>query len=239
MRIYQDPSEMVREVERDLFEMGHRYQTKTVQAFNVENDPKFETIELFGYAYQLLPGWNKESMASAMQYMDVNETWANAELIERVHGTIDGTPLNPGLAWRLKSDLWKPMLRKDGTFAYSYAERWQAQLPYVIRELTDMPTTRQAVMTMYDDCKDRMNWRGHDRVPCSLTYQFAIRNGKLDLVYNQRSCDFLKFFMADVFFTVGLQAHVANEVGVPVGTFTHFLGSLHVFKGDMDSRNIF
>lgn len=243
MRLFQNPLEMTQEVERDLFEMGHRYQTKTVQAFDVADNDGFQTIELFPYCYQLL---GTDKMSEFLDYMGFKPgtpqyEWLVPELLERTdpnhRNLINGH--NPGSAWRIYADLWEPMLRKDGKFSYTYAERWQAQLPHVIKELKEVPETRQAMMTMYDDCKDRMNWRGHDRVPCSVSYQFAVRNGQLDLVYNQRSCDFINFFAADVFFTTGLQRYVAEKVGVSVGTFTHFIGSLHAFHKDLKDRNIF
>ena len=53
MRIYTDAVEMIKEVERDLFEMGIRYQSTTVQDRIVGNDPEFQTIELTAYQYSL------------------------------------------------------------------------------------------------------------------------------------------------------------------------------------------
>ena len=147
-------------------------------------------------------------------------------------------PLNPGVAWMKNKPLWGPFLR-DGKFSYSYAERWQEQIPYIINELQLRPHSRQAIMTMYDRHQDMMNWGGRDRVPCSLTYQFMIRNSKLHLIYNQRSCDFIKFFGADIFLTVQLMHHVTNALDLEPGNFTHFLGSLHAFTGDLKDRNIF
>jgi thymidylate synthase len=94
-------------------------------------------------------------------------------------------------------------------------------------------------MTMYDVHQDMMNWGGRDRVPCSLTYQFIVRDGTLTLVYNQRSCDFIKFFASDVFITCELLSYVAEMLNVKVGRFVHFLGSLHAFAGDLEGRDIF
>ena len=53
MRIYVDALEMIKEVERDLYEMGTRVQSHTVQDRDVHADKDFETLELFGYAYKL------------------------------------------------------------------------------------------------------------------------------------------------------------------------------------------
>jgi thymidylate synthase len=235
MRIYQDATEMVREVERDLFEMGVRYQSGTVQDQLVEDDPMYQTIELVGYAYSLTDV-DQDDLTKMMKYMNANVDWAVAEKMERLHR--GQFPPNPGQAYAKNYDFWMKFMR-NGCFSYSYAERWWDQLPYVIRELRARPNTRQAVMTMYDVHQDMMNWGGRDRVPCSLTYQFVIRDGVLSLIYNQRSCDFMKFFATDVFLTCELLRHVAGAVDAEIGRFVHFLGSLHAFAGDLQDRKIF
>jgi thymidylate synthase len=109
----------------------------------------------------------------------------------------------------------------------------------VISELKQHPNTRQAIMTMYERTLDMRKWGGKERVPCSLTYQFLLRDDELVLIYNQRSCDFIKFFPADVYFTVKLLQHVAKKIEKPAGKFIHFLGSLHVFAKDVEGEHIF
>lgn len=234
MRIFTNPITMFDEVKRDLYEMGTRYQTTTVQDQKVENDPRFQTIELTGYAY-MLTGVSMEQLDPFLEKTGANPAWVFNELNERLHPKGD---LNPGSAWKHDKEFWKQFLR-DGFFSYSYAERWQEQLKYVIQELKLRPNTRQAMMTMYDRHQDMMNWGGRDRVPCSVSYQFLIRDGKLVLIYNQRSCDFVKFFPADVYCTMGLLRHVANKIGVERGQFIHFLGSLHAFAKDLEGEDIF
>jgi thymidylate synthase len=231
---------MVKEVERDLFEMGTRYQSATVQDQDVKDDPKFQTIELIGYAYTL-QNLSEESMWDALGYMGKDHhysIWMQEESDERLGRGLLGGPLNPGHAWKKRQSFWGKFLR-NGFFSYSYAERWQHQLPYIIRELQAKPNTRQAILTMYDQHQDMLNWGGFDRVPCSVSYQFVLRQGKLSVIYNQRSCDFMNFFLADVYFTIELLKHVCAQTGNEPGEFIHFLGSLHAFAGDLEGRNIF
>jgi len=235
MRIFQSAIEMAGEVARDLWEMGIRYQSTTVQDQQVANNPKFQTIELFGYGYTLTL---YEDVQHLIDHFGLNADWVFNEEDERLHKGLLFLPLNPGRAWELNKKFWTPFLR-DGKFAYSYAERWQEQIDYVINELNIRPNTRQAIMTMYDRHQDMLNWGGRDRVPCSISYQFMIRNDMLHLIYNQRSCDFVKFFGSDVYLTIQLLKHVAKNVGVVPGYFTHFLGSLHAFAGDLENKGIF
>jgi len=232
MRIYQDALEMIKEVERDLFEMGIRYQSYSVQDKIVENDSDYETIELIGTGYKLVP--NEEGVFSNMEKLleykkdKYFQRWVYAEAGER----LCGRGSNPGDAWKLRSEIWEPFIRR-GRFSYSYAERWREQLSYVTHELAMNPNSRQVIMTMYDRHQDMMNWGGLDRVPCSLSYHFLIRDGRLNLIYNQRSCDFVNFFQADVYITITLQSYVANILGVKTGLFVHNINSLHAFKKDL------
>jgi thymidylate synthase len=229
--------EMIREVERDLFEMGIRYQSDTVQDKQVGNDPRYRTIELPGYAYALT-GFDRGQLEQMVTYMGNNLEWAKAEEVERL-GLDDSTcDPNPGKAWLIDEKKWEQFMR-DGLFSYTYAERWLHQLPYIINELNRRPNSRQAIMTMYDVHQDMMNWGGRDRVPCSLTYQFLIRNNELTLIYNQRSCDFMKFFSTDVYITVGLLNQMAEWTNSKPGRLIHFIGSLHAFAGDLEDRRIF
>ena len=76
-------------------------------------------------------------------------------------------------------------------------------------------------------------------MPCSLAFQFLNRRGKLNLVYFQRSCDFLKFFASDVWIALRMQRFVASCLEMEPGEFVHMLGSIHAFKTDLDKKGIF
>lgn len=231
MRIYSNPLEMIKEVERDLYEMGITYQSATVQDKKLEGK-EGETLEIYGYSYNLT-SWRKEELEEMVAYNGNNLAWAKAESKER----LTYAP-NPGKAWEINKDFWKPFLR-DGFFSYFYPERYVTQLPYIIRELQLRPNTRQAILTVYDQHQDISNFGGRDRVPCSISYQFIIREGKLNVIYYQRSCDFIKFFSTDVYITIQLLESVANVLEIQPGYFIHFLGSLHAFKKDLEERGIF
>lgn len=233
MRIYKDCLEMLKEVERDLFEMGIKYQSYSVQDKIVDHDPNYETIELIGTGYKLVPSEkstfkNLDSLITYNKNKDFTK-WAIEESKER----LSGRSLNPGSAWENLPELWQEFLR-NGFFSYTYAERWTEQIKYITHELYRNPNSRQAIMTMYDRHQDMMNWGGFDRVPCSLSYHFLIREGKLNLIYNQRSCDFVQFFQADVYITIKLQQFVADVLSIDIGTFTHNINSLHAFKKDLE-----
>lgn len=235
MRIYLNSKEMHKELERDLFEMGTRYQSKTVQDKNVADNPDFETIELMGTMYCLKSPDLHEILNVAVD-KGISPDWLMLEAAERLNLALENK--NPGTAWELNRDLWEEFIR-DGVFSYSYAERWHQQIPYVINLLKINPHTRQALMTMYSTEKDLMNWNGRDRVPCSVSYHFLVRENKLNLIYYQRSCDFITFLLPDVYFSCSLLFHISEKTGIPQGDFIHFISSLHAFHKDLKDRNIF
>ena len=234
MRIYSDCLEMVKEVERDLFEMGLKVKSATVQDRVVDGDEAM-TMELNGYCYKIISRNNEFLKKQIMcEYMNLDIAWIKADFLERV----DQHLINPGKAYLKAENLWGKYVR-DGLFQYTYNERIRDQLEYVIFELSKRPNSRQGVITIYDQHNDMRNWGGKARVPCSMYYQFIIRNDKLNLFYTMRSCDFLKHFVGDVALAISLQGYVAKKLGYEVGGFTHFIGSLHSFYKDMKDRGIF
>ena len=232
MRFFQDIEMAFSELVRDMAEMGVRYESATVQ----DKISGEETIELMNYGYTISQVYYDEIVDYIVfKHNDkfpvkIDREWLHQELRDRVIGR-----LNPGISWEQNKDFWKPFLR-EGCFSYHYGERMGPQIQRVIWELNHRPNTRQAIITMYDQHQDLMNWGGRDRVPCSMHYQFMIRQNKLHLMYVMRSCDLFKFFIADVALAVGLMEHILSNLKSPtpeMGSFTHVIGSLHAFKSDV------
>jgi len=238
MRIFKDCMEMIKEVERDLFEMGIKYQSKTVQDKDVSLDEDFQTLELPGYAYKI-SNLEDKKISEMLEYMKMPEDWVEAEFQERIHPELQ----NPGKAYELY-DVWKEYIH-DGQFSYTYNERIRQQLPYILKELIKRSNTRQTVITVYDKNQDMRSWGGKARIPCSMHYQIMLRNKKLYMIYVMRSCDFLKHFPADVALAIKLQKYILYYLNletnsqINLGSFTHFIGSLHAFNGDLKKRGIF
>ena len=59
--------EMIKEVERDLVEMGVVYQSATCQDKDVSKNEDWKTMEIFGYTYQLID-WDRTTLDSMMMY---------------------------------------------------------------------------------------------------------------------------------------------------------------------------
>jgi thymidylate synthase len=227
MRFYANFIEAQNEIKRDLKELGVRVHPDTMQHFDIKNDPDFDTLELENYMYAV----------GDPDYRDiegVHEEWVEQEWKDRLNGG-----LNPGHAWKKRKELWLPLMefnddwaraREKGKFAYAYSERMGGNhIRKAIEELEVHPNSRQIWIPVWQQKLDE-DRRGKRRVPCSLGYFVMQRNGKVNLTYVMRSCDFSTHYPNDAALAVMLQEYIAHHLDAPMGTFTHIIFSLHVYQ---------
>jgi len=228
MRIYTEANEAFEEIKRDLAEMGIWVHPKTMQDKNVEGNPDYETTELQNYCYTILDAKSKD-------IPNVTQPWADEEFKERITDpeTVGGF-INPGEAWKLRDNIWGEFYH-NGRFGYSYNELlWNnRQLPKIISRLKEDPDSRQLWISLWDPTRDPDLLGGISRVPCSLGYGLQVREGKLNLHYVMRSCDFSTHFANDVYLAIKLLEYISKLTGYEVGSFTHTIFSLHVYRKDL------
>ncbi|KAA3610497.1 MAG: thymidylate synthase [Calditrichaeota bacterium] len=101
------------------------------------------------------------------------------------------------------------------------------QIENIINILKTKPTTRQAVIQLFDaiDLVEK-----HKDVPCTSTLQFFIRNQKLHLITNMRSNDAFLGLPHDVFTFTMIQEIIASTLDYELGSYKHFVGSLHLYE---------
>ncbi len=108
----------------------------------------------------------------------------------------------------------------------------------VVKLLATDPYTRQAYLPVWfpEDTGG-----GSKRAPCTIGYHFLMREGKLDINYHIRSCDFIRHFRDDLYLTARLLEWVLQQCqelepelwqDVVPGMFVMQIGSLHVFRND-------
>ncbi len=237
MRIYINAQEMIEETKRDLAEMGIVVKPATMQDKYIKGDPNYETRELQNYSYCLLD-------AKSQDIPGVTQPWADAEFLERVTDPFLRSPegelsepnfLNPGKAWELRKEVWTEYLH-EGKMAYTYNELiWNNdQVTKIINRLREDPDSRQLWISLWNPDKDPDFLGGISRVPCSLGYGLQVRDGKLNLHYVMRSCDFATHFRNDVYLAIRFLEWVAEKTGYPGGSFTHTIFSLHVYNKDVE-----
>jgi len=105
------------------------------------------------------------------------------------------------------------------------------QLTEVIHILKNDPDSRRAVMILFDPARDFDMWRKD--IPCNNWMQFSLRDGKLYMRVVSRSMDVIWGSTINVFEWTAIQELMSRELGVALGTYTHFIGSLHLYENFM------
>ena len=237
MRLFTTCAEAVREVERDLFEMGIEVRGYSMQDKVVEGNEDYFTKEVTAYGFQITkPMGDPEEFIKYIYPKDYKRirSWCDHELKERA----SLTSINPGEAWKIRKEIWEEYLH-DGKFGYTYNQRMGYQIPEIIEELETNPATRQAIIEVHNNHKDLNSLGGVKRIPCSMYYQFLIRKEKVEMIYSMRSSDFLTHFCNDNYLAISLQNYVAACLGREVGRYTFFTGSLHAYYKNLKERGIF
>lgn len=224
MRVYANCYQLVSETFREVWEMGHGIHTDTMQNKFIGDDEGYATKEVINYSYCLTSLKKVDYLFFADNQARI---WADAEFLERV----SKEHINPGKAWELREHIWEEFLNKNGKFDYSYNDRMYGKIRDIIRLLKKDSDSRQAIINIWND-KDYKGIGGIKRVPCSMYYQFLIRNGQLNIIYNQRSADAVTHLGNDVYLAYKLMEFIASEIGVKPGYLFHNIGSLHAYKKD-------
>ncbi len=121
----------------------------------------------------------------------------------------------------------KRILRKD-------------QLSNVIEKLREDNDSRQALMIIFEPEDVTLETKD---VPCTILFQFFIRDNKLHMVTYMRSNDVLLGLPYDLFNFTMIQEYVLTLLreesgdfsalgGLGMGTYTHTVGSLHIYERD-------
>lgn len=132
-----------------------------------------------------------------------------------------------GLTWRAG---YSERLRK-------YGSRGTDQIKYIYDTLRADPSSRQAVMNLWDadlDCYDAIHTdellKTGDR-PCSQHLAFTIRDGVLDCLFVMRSNDVIFGLTGINFYEfTTIQEIMAGMLECEIGKFNYISNSLHVYK---------
>lgn len=130
---------------------------------------------------------------------------------------------------------FRPFL--DGSIFWgAYGPRVAGDLVNLVELIDRDPDTRQAVLTIYDADRDLGRTKMHD-IPCTMTIQFRRRRmdeggGELDMWVAMRSNDVWRGLPYDLGQFTMLQSAVAQSLGIPMGTYHHSMGSLHLYDSD-------
>lgn len=248
MRIFKTMYEAVAETGRDLKVRGISVECNSYQDKKLEGEDRF-IKELVGVDFKIdKPLLERDKVLEYIFKDPVDRERIKQYCQQEIKDRCSGEPLNPGNSYKIRSDMWNKFLEGTGRFSYQYAERlWtNNQFKAVIDILKKDPGTRQAVLSIWNPDKDMVEDKlgGGNRIPCSLNYQFLIRNGRLHCIYSMRSNDFCGHHVIDLYCASGLMEYVVKELkstypDLKVGSLTYVCGSLHCFHWDLKLHSWF
>lgn len=131
---------------------------------------------------------------------------------------------------------------EDGLTVYGgygsriFNRRGQNQVKNVLAVLWDKPTSRRAVIHLFE-AEDI--GRRYKEIPCTTTLQFLVRDGLVHMLTPMRSNDAFKGLPHDVFCFTMLQEIVARSLGYKMGRYQHFVGSMHLYETDRENARLY
>ena len=118
----------------------------------------------------------------------------------------------------------------NGKIWGAYGVRWGKQIESVIDVLKKDPTTRQAVLAMWNPELDLTTAPLRDR-PCNTHIYLSIDDGNLTMRVMNRSNDFIWGMLgANAVHMTMLMEVIAHQVGVPMGRYEVISNNLHIYK---------
>lgn len=246
-----------------MMTVGKPVHTATWQGIDISKRPEAKMYELLNVSLHVelrgignLEHWRQE--------IRPNLPWADEHFEERV----SGKPLNPPPSWvRWPYAHSASNFREAQKFNHTYPERfwpkfagipedlgphdpdrgphygirWQyGDLGDVVKLLAKDPLTRQAYLPMFFPEDTGIGDGG--RKPCTLGYQFIMRDGYLHCFYPMRSTDILRHLRDDIYLAVRLLLWVQNRLvdedvvtwgNVKPGSLSMHMTSLHCFTNDL------
>jgi thymidylate synthase len=114
------------------------------------------------------------------------------------------------------------------TRLYDYAHTGRDQVRWVIDKIAANPSTRDATITTFQPLTDT------SYVPCVSLLDFWLLDGALQLEVYAHGIDFGTKGYANLVELAALQARVARELRVPVGTLTMSVKSAHIYESELE-----
>lgn len=121
--------------------------------------------------------------------------------------------------------------RTDGTLGPVYGHQWRSfngvdQLANLVAEIKSNPTSRRLMVSAWNpaDMPDMV------LPPCHYSFQVYVNNGKLDLMWQQRSADVFLGLPYDIAMYGLLLEMLAKGAGLEPGDLIAQLGDCHLYK---------
>jgi thymidylate synthase len=155
-----------------------------------------------------------------------SEAFMREEIVQLLAGQYDGERLGKII----------PRAAELITPATAYGPRVTDQLVFVETELKNSPSSRRAVVYVgrQDDGAATYSKKAAEaragEMPCTMTWQFHIRDEQLHMSVSMRSWDLVWGLSYDEPAFVAVQMTLARALKVGLGHYVHTAGSAHIYE---------
>lgn len=162
------------------------------------------------------------------QGRNLNSAIAAAEALQLV-----GAFSSPALMVKISKNFADFINPDRGVFHGAYGTRIKGQVACAVRKIREEPSTRQAVVTLWDPWLD--NLLGESDYPCTVGFNFQVNpvTNELEMNVIMRSSDVWLGIPYDLFQFTQLQMTVAGALQLAPGRFTLTTWSLHIYDRDI------
>lgn len=135
---------------------------------------------------------------------------------------------------------WNKWANEDGSLKVDYGNAWLNwnginQLEEVVNTLKTNPTDRRMLVTGWDP-----HMLEELSLPCChLLYQFMVINGKVNIIWYQRSADVMIGIPSDIVLAALLLIYVANEANMQPGKIHMVFGDAHIYTSHIDDALVY
>ena len=142
---------------------------------------------------------------------------------------------------RFNCNYWKQWAEDDGKLNVDYGNSWlnfggANQLRDLVKGLRTDPTGRRHIITGWNPA----NLPTLSLPCCHLLYQWYVRDtGELDMMWYQRSADWMVGVPSDAVLAAAWNIILANEVGYIPGKVTMVFGDAHIYAEHYDGADIY
>jgi thymidylate synthase len=161
---------------------------------------------------------------------DGHLTRESQNLVITIKNPLEGYPIE-GSGWGMTAlNIYAEQFDDPLTrgFDYTYGERLHKcnQLQHAVDRLKSNHACRRAVVKTWEPCRDFEA----EHTPCLQILDFLIRGEKLHMTAVFRSHDIGRAYVSNVYGLGKLQARIATELGIEIGTLTTVSISAHIYK---------
>jgi len=125
---------------------------------------------------------------------------------------------------------WRHFNAPYQNYDSDYSEQGVDQLKKVIETIKNNPNDRRMIVMAWNPCMlDQMALP-----PCHYGFQITVLDGKINLLWNQRSVDTMLGLPFNIASYATLLHLLAKETGLKEGKLIGFLGDVHIYKNHLE-----